>query len=329
MNSSQSDRERRVLADRRTFLRIGGMIGGIAALGLVGEACADSTSTAPNAAGTVASSATDTPGSVAAAQVTGSSTASSASPGSTASSGASAAESAFTAASFDGLGSCSLMPEKTAGPFPLDQQFNRSDITEGYPGQPVRLGLRVLDESCAPVPGATVEIWHADASGDYSAFIDNGGGKDEGPGTTFLRGTQAAGDDGIVEFLTIYPGWYHGRAVHIHVRVHLADATVLTSQMFFDDAYTASVYADPPYAEFGLPDMKNAADSIAGDPASEGTLLHTSAGTTSKGAGTVALLNLTIDPTARSAGAGGAGPAGGGPPATPPSGGLPYGQPSA
>jgi len=186
------------------------------------------------------------------------------------------------------------MPEKTSGPFPLDQQFDRRDITEGVPGQPMRLGLRVVDESCAPVPGAKVEIWHTDSTGDYSAFIDNGGGKDDGPGTTFLRGTQAADDDGIVEFLTIYPGWYHGRAVHIHLRVHLDDQTVLTSQMFFDADYTKSVYSTDPYAQFGLPDTSNSADGIAGDPQTEGTLLHTVAGETSKGTGTVALLNLGI-----------------------------------
>jgi protocatechuate 3,4-dioxygenase beta subunit len=187
------------------------------------------------------------------------------------------------------------MPEKTAGPFPLDQQFDRRDVTEGLPGQPMRLGLRVLDESCAAVPGAKVEIWHADATGDYSAFVDNGGGKDDAAGTTFLRGTQTADDNGIVEFLTVYPGWYHGRAVHIHLRVHLADATVLTSQMFFDSDYTAGVYGVAPYAEFGLPDTSNEADSIAGNPEGEGTLVHTSAGETSKGTGTVALLNIGID----------------------------------
>jgi len=203
------------------------------------------------------------------------------------------------------------MPEKTSGPFPLDEQFDRRDVTEGYPGQPMRLGLRVLDETCAPVPGAKVEIWHTDATGDYSAYVDRGGGKDEGPGTTFLRGTQTAGDDGIVEFLTIYPGWYSGRAVHIHLRVHLDDATVLTSQMFFDGDYTSGVYASAPYAEFGLPDTPNSADSIAGNTEAEGTLLHTSPGDTGKGAGTVALLNLGIDPAARSTGGGGFG---GGPP---------------
>ena len=61
-----------------------------------------------------------------------------------------------------------------------------------------------------PVAGAAVEVWHTDATGDYSAFADGGGGKDEAEGTTFLRGTQVADDDGIVEFATIYPGWYRG-----------------------------------------------------------------------------------------------------------------------
>ncbi|HET9542285.1 MAG TPA: hypothetical protein VFP02_04350, partial [Acidimicrobiales bacterium] len=130
----------------------------------------------------------------------------------------------LTAADFDGLGTCALTPEQTAGPFPLEEQFERRDITEGYPGHRLHLGLRVVDADCAPVAGAAVEVWHTDATGDYSAFTDNGGGRDEAEGTTFLRGTQTAGDDGIVAFTTIYPGWYRGRAVHIHVRVHRDDA---------------------------------------------------------------------------------------------------------
>jgi protocatechuate 3,4-dioxygenase beta subunit len=190
----------------------------------------------------------------------------------------------------------------TAGPFPLDEQFVRRDITEGYPGHPLRLGLRVIDGSCQAMPGAAVELWHADATGDYSAFADGGGGKDEGPGTTFLRGTQVTGDDGIVEFLTIYPGWYRGRAVHIHLRVHVDDTTILTSQLFFDEDYTASVYAEAPYAENGLPDTTNAQDGIAGDPESEGTLVHLTAAEPTSGAGTLGLLNLGVDPAAVSQG---------------------------
>jgi hypothetical protein len=96
--------------------------------------------------------------------------------------------------------------------------------------------------------------------------------------------------------------------VHIHLRVHLDDATVLTSQLFFDESYTESVYAEEPYAELGSPDTSNASDSIAGDPESEGTLVVTTAGETSRGSGTLALLNLGIDPSARSnAGSGGGG----------------------
>jgi hypothetical protein len=80
--------------------------------------------------------------------------------------------------------------------------------------------------------------------------------------------------------------------------VHVDDATVLTSQLFFDEDYTASVYADAPYAENGLPDTSNASDAIAGDPAAEGTLLHLAAADTASGGGTLALLNLGIDPAA-------------------------------
>jgi protocatechuate 3,4-dioxygenase beta subunit len=196
----------------------------------------------------------------------------------------------LTATDFAGLGTCVLLPEKTSGPFPLDEQFDRRDITEGVDGHPLRLGLRVLDGSCTPVPGAAVEIWHTDATGDYSAFVDGGGGKDEGPGSTFCRGTQTANDEGIVEFLTVYPGWYTGRAVHVHLRVHLDGATVLTSQLFFDEAYTESVYASAPYAEFGLPDTSNAADNIAGDPEAEGTIVSTVAADTANGRGTLGLL---------------------------------------
>ena len=303
MNAPTSDPGRAVTADRRSFLRLGG----IASLGLTAAACSSTTSS--SSASSPASSAPSpdsSPSSAAATSaapdatdaITAETTVvdTAAAPGSPTS--ALSAQSALTAADFDGLGTCSLMPEKTAGPFPLDQQFDRRDVTEGLPGHPMRLGLRVVDKACAAVPGAAVEIWHADATGDYSAFIDNGGGKDAGAGTTFLRGTQTADDNGIVEFLTVYPGWYSGRAVHIHLRVHLADTTVLTSQMFFDADYTAGVYAAAPYAEFGLPDTPNSADRIAGDPLAEGTLLHTTAGETSLGTGTLGLLNLGIDPAA-------------------------------
>jgi len=165
----------------------------------------------------------------------------------------------------------------------------------------------MLAAACAPVPAATVELWHCDATGDYSAFADNGGAKDEAEGTTFLRGSQTAGDDGIVEFLTILPGWYSGRAVHIHMRVHLDDETVLTTQLYFDAEQLMPVYEEAAYADNGPPDTSNESDGVAGDPESEGTLLALVEGVTTRGAGSVALLNLGIDPDAVSAGGGGRG----------------------
>jgi protocatechuate 3,4-dioxygenase beta subunit len=152
-----------------------------------------------------------------------------------------------------------------------------------------------VDGSCQPIAGAAVEVWHTDATGDYSAFTDNGGGKDEAGDTTFCRGTQTAGDDGIVEFLTVYPGWYPGRAVHIHLRVHVDEQTVRTSQLYFDEGYTEAVYGDAPYAEFGPPNTTWDQDGIAGDPVADGTVLATAAGETAAGAGTLALLNLGVD----------------------------------
>jgi len=208
---------------------------------------------------------------------------------------------ALTVADFAGVATCVLLPEQTAGPFPLDEQFVRRDITEGIDGRPMHLGFRVVDNACAAVPGAQVEVWHCDVTGDYSAFEDGGSGKDEGPGTTFLRGTQIADADGIVELFSIVPGWYEGRAVHIHLRVRVDDATVLTSQVYFDPAHLETVYGRAPYAERGLPDTSNEDDGFAGDVATNGTLLATSEATTERGEpSTLALLNLGIDPAAAS-----------------------------
>lgn len=201
---------------------------------------------------------------------------------------------ALTADQFAGLAVCAVLPSTTAGPFPSLEQLDRRDVTEGYPGHPLRLGVRVVDDACNPVPGAEVEIWHTDATGDYSSFEDGGSGKDEGAGTTFCRGFQTADADGILEFQTIYPGWYGGRAVHIHVRARVDGDTVLTSQIYFDEAYTEDVFATGAYAEFGSPDTTWATDGIAGAPATDGSGVTVVAGPTHNGDGTLGLLNLGV-----------------------------------
>ena len=202
---------------------------------------------------------------------------------------------ALTVAMFDGLAVCTLLPSSTAGPFPSRELLDRREIHDGYPGHPLRLGIRVVDDACQPVPGAVVEIWHTDATGDYSDYEDGGSGKDEGEGTTFCRGAQTADAEGICEFETIYPGWYEGRAVHIHTTVHVDDAPVLTAQLYFDEAYTEAVHTTGVYAEFGPPDTGWDDDGIIGDPTSDGTGIVLAAGETRSGTGTLGLVNLGVD----------------------------------
>ena len=201
----------------------------------------------------------------------------------------------LTAADFASLGTCRLTPEQTEGPFYIDVGLDRRDITEGLAGHPLRLGVRVVDAKCNPVPGAVVDVWHCDVDGDYSAFSDGAGSNDDaGEGTTFLRGSQVADQDGIVEFATNYPGWYQGRAVHIHTKVRLDAAAVLTTQLYFPEDLTDEVHAEDPYAAHGTRDTRNEDDAIAGDPAANGNLLTTSAA----GTGTLGLVVLGVDPEA-------------------------------
>jgi len=154
-----------------------------------------------------------------------------------------------------GAVSCVLAPELTEGPYYLPNEAVRSNITEGKPGTPLRLRLTVVStSSCKPIKGAAVDIWHADASGVYSGVAGNTG--------TFLRGIQLTDRNGLAVFDTIYPGWYRGRAVHIHVKVHAGGSVVHTGQLFFPDALSDRVYAAAPYRSRGNPDTTDAADAI-------------------------------------------------------------------
>ena len=106
-----------------------------------------------------------------------------------------------------------------------------------------------MDSACKPLPDARVDIWHADASGIYSGYRGQPGNIST-EGETFMRGTQFADANGIVEFRTVYPGWYPGRTTHIHFKVFLDQASVLTGQIFFPDEVSDQVYATvAPYNE--------------------------------------------------------------------------------
>jgi protocatechuate 3,4-dioxygenase beta subunit len=152
---------------------------------------------------------------------------------------------------------CVLTPELTEGPYYIAGEKVRRDIREGHAGTPLLLHLTVLDASnCKAIKGASVDIWHADAAGNYSGF---GAGASS---RTFMRGIQRTDKNGVATFLTVYPGWYQGRAVHIHVKVHVGGAVVHTGQLFFQDKTTAQAYRVAPYTQRPGPDMLNAQDSI-------------------------------------------------------------------
>lgn len=170
---------------------------------------------------------------------------------------------------FDGAASCTVTPEETEGPYYFDVDSIRSDIREDREGTTLRLAVRVQDSAaCTPLANAVVDVWHCDAGGIYSGFESastggaGGGRTDE---ETYLRGAQVTNADGIVEFVTIYPGWYRGRTVHIHGKMHLDSSTVLTTQFFFDEAVTDAVYAEDPYAEHTGRDSFNDTDGIFDD----------------------------------------------------------------
>ena len=198
----------------------------------------------------------------------------------------------LTVATFEQVSVCMLTPETRTGPFPSAELLERRAIHEGLPGHPFRLGIRVVDSDWEPIPGAMVDIWHTDATGDYSGFDDGGSGKDEGEGSTFCRGIQPVDGDGITEFQTIYPGWYEGRVLHIHASVWLDDERVHTTQLYFDEAYSAAVFETGVYAEFGQPDTGWADDGIIGDPTTDGSAILLAVAETSEGLGTLGLITL-------------------------------------
>ena len=203
----------------------------------------------------------------------------------------------------DSASTCTLTPAETEGPYYIDVDAIRSDVREDRPGAELTLAVRVQDSSCAALPGAVVEIWHCDAGGVYSGFESaslgagglggqpggapggaggsgggSGGGGGPGGGSgggggggsatvsddgTYLRGAQVTNGDGVVQFVSIYPGWYRGRTVHIHFKVHLDEKTLLTSQLYFDDAMSDDLFAaTDPYAAHSGSRTTNGDDGI-------------------------------------------------------------------
>ena len=195
--------------------------------------------------------------------------ASSAAPTGTAGSSATAlaTATATAAAVASALPACVVAPELTEGPYYLDVDLERSDIrsntSDGAVVDGAALALDWLvsqadGSACVPMADVVVDVWHCDALGVYSGVSGNSG--------NFLRGFQRTDTNGRASFTTIYPGWYSGRAVHVHFKIRTdPDASAgfeFTSQLFFDDEFSKGVYASGVYAQKGAQDVPNASDQI-------------------------------------------------------------------
>lgn len=163
---------------------------------------------------------------------------------------------------------CVVRPELTEGPYFVDGMLNRMDIRVDptdesiKEGLPLKLVYRVSDVTggaCAPLAGAQVDVWHCDADGVYSGVQDR---SFDTSGQMWLRGYQVTDEDGIATFLTVVPGWYRGRAVHIHFKIRTEAGYEFTSQFFFDPGLIETIYAEEPYAGKGSPDTPNDEDNI-------------------------------------------------------------------
>jgi len=171
------------------------------------------------------------------------------------------------------LPSCIVRPALTEGPYFVDERLNRSDIRSDPATGLVKEGVilrlvfnasDVSNNACAPLQGATVDVWHCDALGAYSDVDDPGFST---AGEKWLRGYQLTDENGVAGFTSIYPGWYSGRAVHIDFKIRTDPDSELgyefTSQLFFPEEYNALIHTSfEPYSQKGLRDVPNEEDNI-------------------------------------------------------------------
>ena len=194
-------------------------------------------------------------------------------PATTAAGASSSADASATAVAVtNSLPTCVVVPEVTEGPYYVDEHLERSDIridtADGstVDGTTLRLNWLVSQvdgSACIPLEGVLVDVWHCNAQGEYSDVSDQGFNT---VGHDYLRGYQHTDASGGATITTVYPGWYGGRAVHIHFKVRTDPAASsgfeFTSQLFFDDAFSDTVFSQGPYASKGQRNVLNANDGI-------------------------------------------------------------------
>jgi protocatechuate 3,4-dioxygenase beta subunit len=187
--------------------------------------------------------------------------------------------------------SCTISPTETKGPFPIltPTQLVRASIIGNRTGVAMLMTLTIQDKSngCAPLAGVLVDVWHCDKDGNYSQYGGTQLQTTNYTNETFLRGRQTTDSNGKVSFISIFPGWYSGRAPHIHVEVLSASgSSLLISQIAFPKNICDTVYATSGYKGtanqlnetdnvFSNSLSLNMADSLTGDVTNGYTLLKT------------------------------------------------------
>jgi protocatechuate 3,4-dioxygenase beta subunit len=253
-------------ATQGILLAFGGLFGGAASVILSG--CGGTTSGAstsgPTSTGTDGGSgATETDGATTTAD-SGGSAGAWASGGTAAMTGKASYPDPFAVAA----ASCVLAVTATEGPCTEAADQVREDVSEGYSGLPLRLVLRVVDASCNPIAGAEVKIWHTQLTGSYSGDTPNPGmclKVQADSAKHYFRGAQTSDADGRVAFDSCFPGWYRGRAIHIHYTVSL-NGKSYTSQLIFEQSLVDEVFTThAEYNGFGRPDTPNATDNVVGN----------------------------------------------------------------
>ncbi|KAI1169486.1 Intradiol ring-cleavage dioxygenase [Nemania sp. FL0916] len=169
--------------------------------------------------------------------------------------------------------SCVLTPDNANGPYFVSQEHIRSDVVEQTVGIPMHIEIQFIDvNTCLPATGLLIDTWSCNATGAYSGVNAVGEG---GLGTTFLRGVQPTDVDGVVNFDTIFPGHYQGRATHQHLIAHVGATTLPNgtytggrvahlSQLFFDQALRDAVEATAPYNTNRIAKTSNIQDQFTG-----------------------------------------------------------------
>lgn len=235
---------------------------------------------------------------------------------------------------------CVLTTEQEEGPYYVDYGKVRRDITEGKPGVPLKLRIALLDANkCMPLQNAALDIWHCDATGVYSAYTHSrlgpppGGMRGRPPGpppdgdppdgfgpppdgagpppgdfghhmpgddTRFLRGVQTTNSSGVAEFLTIYPGWYEGRAIHIHVKVHTNGHVAHTGQLFFPEDVTSRIAQLRPYSQHQDVEITSQREDhiFTSEHGASGLVTLERVEPRSDAAGFIASVTLAVDPDA-------------------------------